>query len=414
MAATRGEKMSQRFVVRATGPARPGQTAALGTALFSANCRLLDLSQHVAFGEVTLEALVETADDLGAMLPTAGDVFGLDCRVEAVSTESEALWADVAKDPRWILTLMAPALSAEVMAEVGALTAEQGLTIQQVKRLSAESQLDAATSSAGPGACLEWRLSGTVRDSALLRDKILALGDRFDVDVALQPASLWRQHRRLICFDMDSTLIQAEVIDELARRHGVYEEVAAVTERAMRGELDFQQSFRARLRMLEGLNESVLAEIAESLPLMPGLERLMGYLKRLGYRTVILSGGFTYFARYLQARLGFDEIHANELVIRDGKVTGEVQEPIIDAERKAMLFEQIVEREGWHLDQAVAVGDGANDLKMLAAAGMGVAFHAKPLVRRQAELSVSVTGLDGLLYLLGYSQSDLASLSSDS
>ncbi|WP_110655604.1 phosphoserine phosphatase SerB [Salinicola halimionae] len=405
--------MSQRFVVRATGPARPGQTAALGTALVSANCRLLDLSQHVAFGEVALEALVETPDDLGALLPTAGDVFGLDCRVEKVSAESEALWADVAKDSRWILTLMAPSLSAEVMAEVGALTAEQGLTIQQVKRLSAESQLDAALS-ADAGACLEWQLSGAVRDSTSLREKILALSERFDVDVALQPGNLWRQHRRLICFDMDSTLIQAEVIDELARRHGVYDDVAVVTERAMRGELDFQQSFRERMSKLEGLDESVLAEIAESLPLMPGLERLMGYLKRLGYRTAILSGGFTYFARYLQERLGFDEIHANELVIRDGKVTGEVQEPIIDAERKAMILKQIVEREGWHPDQTVAVGDGANDLKMLAVAGMGVAFHAKPLVRRQAELSVSIIGLDGLLYLLGYSVSDLATLSVDS
>ncbi|CAO1666331.1 phosphoserine phosphatase SerB [Salinicola sp. NYA28a] len=403
--------MSQRFVVRATGPARPGQTAALGTALVSAHCRLLDLNQHVAFGEVTLEALVETAEDLEALLPSAGDVFGLDCRVEKVSAESEALWKDVAKDARWVLTLMAPALSAEVMAEVGALTAEQGLVIERVKRLSAGCQLDTAGSPAG--ACLEWRLSGAVADSASLREKILALSDRFGVDVALQPANLWRRHRRLVCFDMDSTLIQAEVIDELARRHGVYDEVAAITERAMRGELDFQQSFRERMRKLEGLDESVLAEIAESLPLMPGLERLMRYLKHLGYRTAILSGGFTYFARYLQERLGFDEIHANELIIRDGKVSGEVQEPIVDADRKAMMLRQIAEREGWDLAQTVAVGDGANDLKMLAVAGMGVAYHAKPLVRQQAQQSVSACGLDGLLYLLGYSESDLAALAED-
>lgn len=403
--------MSQRFVVRATGPARPGQTAALGTALVSANCRLLDLSQHVAFGEVTLEALVETADDLGAMLPMAGDVFGLDCRVEKVSAESEALWADVAKDSRWVLTLMAPTLSAEVMAEVGALTAEQGLIIERVKRLSAAAGLGADASPDGAGACLEWRLSGAVADSGSLREKILALSERFGVDVALQPSNAWRRHRRLICFDMDSTLIQAEVIDELARRHGVYEEVASVTERAMRGELDFQQSFRERMSKLEGLDESVLAEIADSLPLMPGLERLMRYLKRLGYRTAILSGGFTYFARHLQQRLGFDEIHANELVIRDGKVTGEVAEPIVDAGRKAMMLRQIAEREGWDLAQTVAVGDGANDLEMLSVAGLGVAFHAKPLVRRQARQSVSTLGLDGLLYLLGYSASELEALS---
>jgi len=404
--------MSRRFVVRATGPARPGQMAALGTALASARVRLLDLSQHVAFGEVVLEALVESVGDadVGVLLSSAGDICGLDCRVDPVADGAENQWLEEAQAPRWILTLLGATLPAEVMAEVGALTAEQGLTIEEVKRLSAEPRLDTGDAPAANGVCLEWRLRGQALDSEGLREKALALSERFDVDVAIQPASLWRRHCRLICFDMDSTLIQAEVIDELARRHGVYDEVAAVTERAMRGELDFQQSFRERMRKLEGLDETVLAEIAESLPLMPGLERLMTHLKRLGYRTAILSGGFTYFARYLQARLGFDEIHANELVIRDGKVTGEVQEPIVDADRKAMMLKQIAEREGWGLEQTIAVGDGANDLKMLATAGMGVAFHAKPLVRRRARQSVSTLGLDGLLYLLGYSERDLAAV----
>ncbi len=227
------------------------------------------------------------------------------------------------------------------------------------------------------------------------------------VDIALQEDSIWRRHRRLICFDMDSTLIQAEVIDELARRHGVYDEVAAVTERAMRGELDFQQSFRERMAKLKGLDESVLAEIAEHLPLMDGLERLMTQLKRLGYRTAILSGGFSYFARHLQARLGFDEIHANELLIEGGKVTGEVREPIVDAERKAQLLREIAEREGLTLEQTIAVGDGANDLKMLATAGLGIAFRAKPLVKSQARQSISTLGLDAVLYLIGYRQADL-------
>lgn len=405
--------MSRRFVVKATGPARPGQTAALGTALASARVRLLDLNQHVDFGEVSIKALIEATDDVdvATLLPSAADVCGLDCRVEAVAVDAEAHWLNEAKAPRWILTLMGPMLSAEVMAEVGALTAEQGLTIERVKRLSAEGRLETGNSSTANGVCLEWRLHGQAMDSELLREKALALGARFAVDVAIQPASVWRRQGRLVCFDMDSTLIQAEVIDELARRHGVYEEVAAVTERAMRGELDFQQSFRERMRKLEGLDESVLVEIAESLPLMPGAERLMSNLKRLGYRTAILSGGFTYFARYLQQRLGFDEIHANELVIRGGKVTGEVEEPIIDADRKALMLERIAAREGWDLAQTIAVGDGANDLKMLATAGMGVAFHAKPLVRRQARQAVSTLGLDGLLYLLGYSEAELAALS---
>ena len=233
------------------------------------------------------------------------------------------------------------------------------------------------------------------------------LSETLGIDIVAQPDTRDHVQPRLVCFDMDSTLIKAEVIDELARRHGVGEEVAEVTERAMRGELDFKASFRERMSKLVGLDESVLAEIAEELPLMEGVERLMVNLKRLGYRTAILSGGFTYFALHLQKKLGFDEIHANELIIENGKVTGEVSEPIVDAERKAELLEVIALRQGFSLDQTIAVGDGANDLKMLAKAGMGIAFRAKPLVRAQARQAISTSGLDGVLYLLGYQQQDL-------
>jgi phosphoserine phosphatase len=227
------------------------------------------------------------------------------------------------------------------------------------------------------------------------------------VDIVIQEDVRDHVRSRLVCFDMDSTLIKTEVIDELARRHGVGEEVAEVTERAMRGELDFKASFRERMSKLAGLDESVLAEIAEELPLMEGVERLMANLKRLGYRTAILSGGFTYFARRLQDQLGFDEIHANELVIENGKVTGEVREPIVDAERKAELLEVIALREGFTLAQTIAVGDGANDLKMLAKAGMGIAFRAKPVVRAQARQAISTLGIDAVLYLIGDGQHDV-------
>ncbi|WP_043530158.1 phosphoserine phosphatase SerB [Litchfieldella xinjiangensis] len=399
--------MTRRVLIRATGNARPGQLSELGRALAKSGARLLNINQSVTFGILSLEALVglDRDSDLEATLSEAGDLLGLDVQAIQVSAEDYQRWSGQASQPRLILTLLAPRLPAGILAEVGALTAEHGLTVELIHRLSGREPLEGGAPT--HGACVECWLRGEEVDLEALRIKALALGAMHGVDIALQEDSIWRRHRRLVCFDMDSTLIQAEVIDELARRHGVYDEVSAVTERAMRGELDFQQSFRERMSKLKGLDESVLAEIAESLPLMDGLERLMRHLKRLGYRTAILSGGFTYFAHYLQRRLGFDEVHANELLIENGVVTGEVREPIVDADRKAVLLKEIAEREGLRLEQTIAVGDGANDLKMLASAGLGIAFRAKPLVREQASQAISTLGLDAVLYLMGYRQVDL-------
>lgn len=295
-----------------------------------------------------------------------------------------------------MLTLLGDTLPTTLLTEVDALVAQHGLHIERREWLSDENS----------GACVACWLVGESVDVEALRAQALALGNAQGVDVAIQPSGEWQGHRRLVCFDMDSTLIKTEVIDELARRHGVGDEVAAVTEQAMRGELDFKQSFRARMAKLEGLDEAVLADIAAHLPLMDGLETLMATLKQQGYRTAIISGGFTYFARHLQERFGFDEIHANELVIDNGKVTGEVREPIIDATRKAELLAQMAECQGLSLSQTVAVGDGANDLTMLARAGLGIAFRAKPLVREQARQSISTLGLDAVLYLLGHGRKE--------
>lgn len=403
--------MTRRLLIRATGAARPGQLAGLGQAMARSGARLLDINQSVTFGMVSLEALVglDRESDLESALSAAGDTLGLEIQAIQVSAEDYQRWSVQASEPRLILTLLAPHLPAGILAEVGALTAEHGLTVELIHRLSGREPLDGGVprDHHTQGACVECWLRGEEVDLDALREKALALGAMHGVDIAIQEDSIWRRHRRLVCFDMDSTLIKAEVIDELARRHGVYDEVAEITERAMRGELDFQQSFRERMAKLKGLDETVLAEIADTLPMMDGVERLMYHLKRLGYRTVILSGGFTYFARHLQEKLGFDEVHANELLIENGKVTGEVREPILDANRKAALLREIAEREGLTLEQTIAVGDGANDLKMLATAGLGIAFRAKPLVRSQARQSISTLGIDAVLYLMGYRQVDL-------
>lgn len=300
-----------------------------------------------------------------------------------------------------VITLMAPQITADAHCQITRLLAQFELRSGTTRTLA-----DASLPEQGHD-CIELSFAADAVDIQALRTAATALGDDLNVDIVIRNGACDVSKLRLVCFDMDSTLIKAEVIDELARRHGVGDEVAAVTEQAMRGELDFKQSFRARMSKLEGLDESVLVGIADELPLMDGVERLMANLKHRGYRTAIISGGFTYFAGHLQAKLGFDEIHANELLVERGKVTGEVQAPIIDAERKAQLLEHIAQREGWSLDQTIAVGDGANDLKMLAKAGLGIAFRAKPLVRAQAHQAISTLGLDAVLYLMGYCHSDL-------
>jgi phosphoserine phosphatase len=249
--------------------------------------------------------------------------------------------------------------------------------------------------------CVEFTVRGTPTDVAEIRSRFLQISSELMVDIAFQEDNIFRRNRRLVAFDMDSTLIQAEVIDELAKEAGVGDQVAAITEAAMRGELDFKQSLRKRLSLLEGLDESVLKKVAARLPMSEGAEKLISNLKNVGYKIAILSGGFTYFGDILKRKYGIDYVYANELEIRDGKLTGKALGDIVDAEKKAELLQSIADQESISLQQVIAVGDGANDLPMLNLAGLGIAFHAKPKVKEGARQSISTLGLDAILFLLG-------------
>lgn len=397
-------------MLKVSGHDRPGLTADLTETLAQFGVTLLDLGQSVIHDQVSLGMLLQLPDgeDTSALLKEilfrAHDL-GIDARFTPVSEAAYSDWVAQQGKDRYVLTLLARRISAEQLAWVSREVSTQGLNIQDITRLTGRIALD-QTDDSGQ-ACIELTLRGQPADDAALRQAFLDISARFDIDVAFQLDSVYRRNRRLVCFDMDSTLIETEVIDELAHAAGVGEPVVAITERAMAGELDFQASFRERLALLKGLDESVLAGIAERLPLTEGAQRLIGTLKAYGFKTAILSGGFSYFGHYLQRQLGIDYVYANELEIVDGKVTGNVSGTIVDGARKAELLRELAQREGIQLEQTIAVGDGANDLPMLSEAGLGIAFRAKPLVRESARHSISTLGLDAVLYLLGFCDQDI-------
>ena len=401
--------MTRYLLIQATGAVQAGQLATLEEALTSLGMRWQDVQQHSMAGRTTLMVLLENSDEvlsaaqLQRRLAATFEQAGLNGHIDAIT---EAQWQALAPSAqRQIMTVMGPVLSPEAIAQAERLAHHHGFSTVSVERRSGDTTFAQPD---GMGECLQFVLQGSA-DMAVLRQEALTLGAALGVDIVFQPDDLWRHRRRLVCFDMDSTLIKTEVINELAERHGVHDRVAEITERAMRGELDFRQSFTQRMAMLEGLDQSVLNDIATTLPLMEGAEHLFAELKRLGYRTAILSGGFTCFAQALQARLGIDEVYANVLDINEqGKVTGQVVEPIVDAQCKADTLRVLAQQQGIALEQTVAVGDGANDLKMLSIAGLGVAWHAKPKVKAQARQAVSTLGLDALLYLLGHDARSLA------
>jgi phosphoserine phosphatase len=387
-----------------TGPDRSGVTHALTSILARSGARILDIGQAVIHDALALGMLVELTDEMKSS-PLLTDLLlrahelGVQIRFTAASGEDYQAWVAGQGKRRYIVSVLGRVLTAVHLAEVSGALAAAGLNIDRIDRLSERTPL--APSPATTRMCVELAASGALASEAEFRAALMALTARHDIDIAFQHDTAYRRHRRLVAFDMDSTLIQTEVIDELAARAGVGADVRAITEAAMRGELDFQASFRRRVSLLRGLPESALQTIVDTVPLMDGAERLVGTLRKLGYKTAILSGGFTFVGRVLQQRLGIDYLHANELVIRDGVVTGEVREPIVDGARKAYHLTEIARAEGLNMEQVIAVGDGANDLPMLELAGLGIAFRAKPLVRQTARQSLSTLGLDGILYLIG-------------
>lgn len=403
--------MKEPILVSITGLDRPGITASITQVLAGLNVNVLDIGQSVIHDALSLGMLIQIPESstdeqtVKAAIQNTIDELNMNVRFVNISRESYKHWVGQQGKARHIVTLLAKRITAHQISRLSRIVADNGLNIDKITRLSGRVPLEEVENDSR--ACVEFSLRGPVADLPALRREFLNLADEIDVDIAYQENNVYRRNRRLVAFDMDSTLIQAEVIDELAKRAGVGKQVSAITERAMRGELDFKQSFTERVALLKGLPETALGEVAAILRLTDGTERLISTLKKLGYKTAILSGGFTYFGRGLQRRFGIDYVYANELEIEDGVVTGKVSGEIVDGARKALLLASIAQHEGFSLEQTIAVGDGANDLPMLSIAGLGIAFRAKPVVKASAKQSLNTHGLDGILYLMGLSEREI-------
>lgn len=397
------------ILISISGVDKPGITASITEILSKYNVTVLDIGQADIHNTLSLGILFKTDEknsgNVMKDLLFSASSLGINIRFYPVTVEEYEKWVTMQGKNRYILTLLGRKLTAKQISTVTRIIADQGLNIDAIKRLTGRMPLDERK--ANVRACIEFSVRGNPRDSEEMQRALLKLSSDLDMDYSFQLDNMYRRMRRLICFDMDSTLIETEVIDELAIRGGVGDKVKAITERAMRGEIDFTESFRERVALLKGLDESVMEEIAENLPITEGVDRLMFVLKKYGYKIAILSGGFTYFGNYLKNKYGIDYVYANELEIIDGKLTGNYLGEVVDGKRKAELLKLISQVEKVDIAQTIAVGDGANDLPMLATAGLGIAFHAKPKVKANAKQSISTIGLDGVLYFLGFKDSYL-------
>ena len=394
---------------RETGEDKPGVTSSLTAILARYGAFILDIGQADIHNNLSLGILYKTesekSGDIMKELLFKSYELGIGIKFTPISYERYERWVNMQGKNRNIITLLGRKLTAQQIAEVTSLIAEQGLNIDMIQRLTGRIPLEEDARS--PKSCVELSVRGNPHNREEMQRRFMELSNELQFDISFQQDDMYRRNRRLICFDMDSTLIETEVIDELADRAGVGEKVRAITEAAMRGEIDFNESFKQRVRLLKGLDESVMKEIADNLPITEGLDRLVNVLKRVGIKIAVLSGGFTYFGNYLKQKYNFDYVYANELEIVDGKLTGNYVGEIVDGKRKAELLRLIAQVEKVDIAQTIAVGDGANDLPMIGIAGLGIAFHAKPKVKETAKQSLSTIGLDGILYFLGFKDSYL-------
>ena len=396
------------ILINISGDDRPGVTSALTDILARHEAHILDIGQADIHHSLSLGILFRTTSD------RSGDIMkdllfksyelSVKIRFTPVSISDYEEWVSMQGKNRWIITILGRRLTARHIALVTDEIARQELNIDGIQRLTGRMPLR-DNEEPRSKSCVEFSVRGNPSDVTAMRARFLEISQMEEFDISLQEDNVFRRCRRLICFDMDSTLIETAVIDELAIRAGVGDRVKEITERAMRGEIAFCESFKERVARLKGLDESVMRDIAENLPITEGVERMIQVLKRTGYKTAILSGGFTYFGNYLKQKFGFDYVYANELEIVDGKLTGRHLGDIVDGKRKAELLKIIAQVENINIAQTIAVGDGANDLPMLSTAGLGIAFHAKPKVKQTARQSISTIGLDGVLYFLGFKDS---------
>ena len=397
------------ILININGADRPGVTAALTEILAKNNAVILDIGQADIHNHLSLGILFQSTEgnsgDILKELLFKSYELDVNIRFNPITEQEYSKWVGMQGKNRYIITILSRKLTAKQIAGVSRIVAEQDMNIDDIKRLTGRIPLD--ENARTPKASVEFSVRGTPKNKECMKAEFMKLSTELEMDISFQEDSMYRRMRRLICFDMDSTLIETEVIDELAIRAGVGDQVKAITEAAMRGEIDFCESFRQRCALLKGLDVSVMQEIAENLPITEGVVRLMRILKKVGFKIAILSGGFTYFGNFLKQKYNIDYVYANELEIENGKLTGNHVGDIVDGKRKAELLRLIAQVENVDIRQTVAVGDGANDLPMISIAGLGIAFHAKPKVKATAKQSISTIGLDGILYFLGYKDSYL-------